>query len=55
MDKKLFNKKASSGLVLFVFGCTLIIIVLLYVVEKSQKVADAINTKEQSRFTLLDK
>lgn len=44
------KQKASNGLVLFVFGCTIIIVGLLFVLQKSE----AKKLELESKATYLD-
>ncbi len=39
------KQKASNGLVLFVFGCTVLIVGLLYVLQKSEETRENLNAK----------
>lgn len=44
------KQKASNGLVLFVFGCTIIVVGLLYILQKSE----AKRVDLQTKSTYLD-
>jgi len=39
------KQKASNGLVLFVFGCTIITVSLLYILQKSEETREHLETK----------
>jgi len=43
------KQKASNGLVLFVFFCTIITVSLLYVMQKAEATRDEINSKNDYR------